>query len=149
VQEEYDLWMSRYGPLAASNGRRRDNQREWRVNTFANYTFAAGRLKGLECGAGARWRSSNVIGYGLLAGAPTLVLDPNKPYRGPEELTVDAKLAYRLKLGRNVAALLQLNVKNALANDNLVPIRAATDGTPGLLSMQMPREFILSTTFEF
>jgi hypothetical protein len=30
-----------------------------------------------------------------------------------------------------------------------VPIRAATDGTPGLLSMQMPREFILSTTFEF
>jgi hypothetical protein len=149
VQEEYDLWMSRYGPLAASNGRRRDNQREWRVNTFANYTFAAGRLKGLEVGAGARWRSSNVIGYGLLAGSSTLVLDPNQPYRGPEELTVDAKLGYRLKLGRSVAALVQLNVKNALANDNLVPIRAATDGTPGLLSMQMPREFILSTTFEF
>jgi hypothetical protein len=149
VQEEYDLWMSRYGPLAASNGRRRDNQREWRVNAFANYSVPAGRLRGLELGAGARWRSSNVIGYSLLAGSSGLVLDPQRPYRGPAEFTVDAKLAYRLRLGRTRSALVQLNVKNVLANDNLVPIRATTDGTPGLLSMQMPRAFTLSTTFDF
>jgi len=149
VHEEYDLWISRYGPLVASDGKIRENQREWRVNTFVNYDFRHAWLKGFSAGAGARWRSANVIGLGLIDGSTTL-LDPNKKYFGDDELNFDLKLAYQFKAFRGSKMRVQLNVRNLTKGENeLTGIRALTDGSIALIQALEPRIITVSSTLDF
>ena len=106
--------------------------REWRVNVITNYDFTAGPLKGFSVGGGVRWQDDVVIGYPPTADATAtnILFDLDHPYRGPSETNVDFWVGYHRRLANKVDWSIQLNVRNAFAGDELIPITVQPDGTP-------------------
>jgi len=154
VHQAYDQWVAtQRDPLVATNGIVVANQREWRVNGILTYTFSEGRLRGATAGLGGRWRSANNLGYHLTTtAAGQQVLDLNRPFKGSAELAVDAFATYSLRklsiLGSKSDWKLQLNVRNLLDHQGLVPTQVLTDGRPSIFTYRTPRQFILSVQVE-
>jgi hypothetical protein len=54
-----------------------------------------------------------------------LIADPTKPIMGPTETEYDFWASYRRRLFADKVSLkLQLNIRNAFTNEDLIPIRA-------------------------
>lgn len=154
IHNIYDQWVAtQRDPLQATNGRFVDNQREWRASGILTYLFTDGRLRGATAGLGGRWRSPNNLGYGLSTlSSGQQVLDLTKPYKGSSEFLVDAFATYSL---RNLSFLrlksnwkLQLNVRNLLDKQGLIPTHVLTDGTAKIFTYQTPRQIILTMNVE-
>lgn len=133
------------------NGQRSPELREWRVNLVTNYRFGAGRLSGFSVGGALRWEDEVAIGGPVIFledGTP--VTDIKNPYFGPSELRTDVWLGYRTKiLGDRIGWKVQLNIRNALDEDDLVPIISNPDGYVAVHRIPAGRTFILTSTFEF
>lgn len=100
--------------------------REWRANVITNYTFDRGTvLKGWGIGGAARWQDEVVIGFPVYNDPVLgLVQDIRSPFMGPDELKFDAWISYERKLTSKVHWKIQLNVRNLLNDDLLIPVRA-------------------------
>ena len=149
-------WYSNVGGEWAQrelqNGTNVPELREWRVNAITNYDFTEGALKGFGVGGGLRWQSEVVIGYRPVEvpGKPReLSFDISNPYMGPAETSFDLWLRYGRKLTNRIDWSIQLNVRNAFQDNELIPITTQPDGTPAAYRIAPPRVFMLTNTFSF
>ena len=138
--------------MTAADGRATATARGSRANLIANYRFAEGRLKGFNVGGAVRWRSAPVIGYGVKTSAGgTVVLDLDKAYYGKTESYLDLFAAYRGKMaafgGFNYR--LQLNIRNALNENDPIPVGALTTGAISRLATVDSRTTMLTFAVEF
>lgn len=135
-------------------------QRKYRWSFVTNYSFNSGLLKGASVGGSVRWEDKAVIGYlGKASGAstnyynglPTLdYSDVTKPVYDGAHYYTDVWVAYRFRTWSNkVGAKVQLNVANVLENGGLRPMAVNLDGSPYSYRIIDPRQFTLTTTFDF
>ena len=140
-----------YTSFVVADGRRPQGQIKRKGNLRTNYEFTTERLKGFSAGGGVRYFGRPVIGFyasGTEAtGVSRLVIE------GPEQVFVDLSAGYRRRLvgiaGRKVQWSLQLNVNNVLNNDDLVPIRRASNGELVFYRFNAPRTWLLTNRFSF
>ena len=134
-----------------ADGRRPQGQIKRKANLRTNYEFTTERLKGFSIGGGFRYFGRPVIGYYASGTATTGV--KRLLFEGPEQVFLDLSAGYRRRLseilGRKVQWSLQLNVNNALNNDDLVPIRRASDGELVFYRFNAPRSWMLTNRFMF
>ncbi len=127
--------------------------REWRWNAVTNYTFARdSRLRGWRIGGAVRWQDRVGIGFPVMQDPATgdTRIDVNNPYMGPTDLKLDSWIGYTRKLfGDKITWRVQLNVRNLLDEDDLVPVAAQPDGSIAAWRIPSPRTFSLRSTFEF
>lgn len=125
--------------------------REWRFNLITNYTFSEGTLKGLSVGGGYRWQDEVIIGYPVVAvDEDTFTFDLSNPYRGPSEDAVDLWIGYERALTDTVDWQIQLNVRNAFADEGLIPISVQPDGrTWASVRVKPVQEWFITNTFSF
>jgi len=107
-----------------------------------------------------------VVGYGVknlpkgtvIAGfnndrplaADTVVTDSTKEYLSPASFLVDLMAAYDLPVSnRDRRYRLQLNVRNLLDRDDLMPSLADSNGVVQQWAFQYPREVLLSLNATF
>jgi len=124
--------------------------REWRWNAITNYTFSReGFLRGWNVGGAVRWQDNIAIGYPIL-NDPLLgwVPDVTAPIRGPKEVTYDAWVGYRKKF-KTFDWHLQLNVRNLLDDDDLIPVAADPNGGIPVQRITTGRTWDLTSTFKF
>jgi hypothetical protein len=122
----------------------------WAFNLVANYAFQSEQLRGLNVGGGYRWQDRNIIGYPITTdefGNETY--DVANPYYGPTEAAVDLWAGYERKFWKRYKWRLQLNVRNAFANDKLIKASANPDGSGAAYRIPEPRTFTLTSSIEF
>ncbi len=124
--------------------------RKWRFNIVNNFDFTEGMLKGWNTGGAVRWQDSVVIGYPLItdsSGASQFDLD--NPYYGPSERNIDLWIGYARKLPGNIHWNIQLNVGNAFAGKDLIPVSAQPDGSASIVRLAPTTTWMLTNTFKF
>ncbi len=128
------------------NGFRQFGDSKYRANITTNYDFASdSNLKGFSVGGSLRWRRGPDIsrfldGSGLVTDA----------YSRGDDTSVDLRLAYSKKIRNDsVTWRIQLNVQNALDDDDILITRTDVDGTPVRYRFKDPRKLILTNTFKF
>ena len=145
--------MSVFREARLLDGTTSTEQREWRVNFVANYSFTEGKLKGLGLGGGYRWQSEAVIGYASMTTEDGIVVsDVSRPFLDHGRKDIDLWARYKLPLFRKYFDWsLQLNVRNAFTSaDEVIGVRMQGDGvTPERVTYAPPRAFFLTSTFEF
>ena len=135
---------------------------KYALNGLATHTFAReGALKGWSVGGNFRWRSANTVGFerGLVAGAPTGIINPSRPIKGRDFWDLGAMLAHERRIFRDVTLRTQLNVENLFdwSGARLVSSDYDSEGVLGATHAQVPirwelrrpRNFILTATFGF
>jgi len=128
-------------------------QREWRLNLITNYDFSdEGALKGFGVGGAYRWEDSVAIGFPTTFDSELQddVLDVQNPYYGPKEDNIDFWVSYRRPIfDDKVDWKLQLNIRNLLDDEDLIPVARDSDLTYVGMRIQPGRTFTLSSRFEF
>lgn len=143
-----------YGPYAnavAGNGQGVNELRKWRFNFVTNYAFSSGFLNNVNIGGAVRWQDKAAIGYlpQYNAEAGIWVTNVGRPIFGPTETNYDAWVGYRRKLGERITWEIQLNVHNAFADDDLIPIAANPDGTVAQVRIPNRTTWTLTNSFRF
>ena len=128
------------------NGRSKLGHSDTKFNVFTNYRFSEDSpLSGFSIGGGARYFSEPIVGYS----------DPDAngnstTYKGDSNLLFDLKIGYKTKIMNDrVDWSIQLNIRNLLDNDDLLPTLTGADGTVKRYRFQDPREFVLTSSFRF
>ena len=137
--------------IRAVDGRGRAQGRGLRWNFIADYKFTEGRLRGLGTNIAFRYRSAPNLGYGLKAlpdGTPSFDLD--KKLEGKSELFTDLGVNYRgtAKYFGGVKYRVQLNVRNLLQPERLVPNRVLSTGQYVAWARVEPRLFVFTVGFD-
>jgi outer membrane receptor protein involved in Fe transport len=131
VRQNWANWRAQYTLLKLQSGSSAPELRKWRYNVVTNYSFTKSWMKGIGVGAAYRWQDKVVIGYPVIPNATNPALasfDLSKPYYGPAEESGDAWLSYERKLTSKINWKIQLNVRNILKKDGLIPISVEADG---------------------
>ncbi|MDQ8181012.1 TonB-dependent receptor plug domain-containing protein [Pelagicoccus sp. SDUM812005] len=133
--------------VVAQDGAIRQELREWRANAVANY-----RLNDTwNVGGAYRWQSESAIGYPITV-APNgdRIIDVANPFFGPNESNLDVWVGYqRPIMNDKVNWKIQLNIRNLLDEDDLVPTIAQPDGTHAIYRIPEERRWELSSNFTF
>jgi hypothetical protein len=138
--------------VTASEGSASAEQRKWRANLVANYTFAKESwLKGWGAGTGIRWQDKIGVGYpASRTAAGAVIYDITKPYFSPAETNVDFFASYVRKIWNNrIEWRAQLNVRNAIGQDGLVAVTAQPWGETAITRLAPERRWYLSNSFSF
>lgn len=147
--------LPRVEEFKASEGSVTTRGRKWRANFIGNYRFA-GKLAGFSAGGAGRWRTADTIGYDgmpnpLLAGGREIP-DVSRPIKGEAILQFDGWLAYQRTVSIGDSKYnwgVQLNIRNVLNDDDIVPLAADVTRVVTSYSRNEPRTFILSTNLGF
>jgi outer membrane receptor protein involved in Fe transport len=142
-----------------SVGERVPELREWRANFVTNYTFSRDTiLKGWAIGGAARWQDKVAIGYPVINHPQLgLITDIKHPFMGAEQITYDGSISYQRKIFDNrIGWKLQLNVRNLLNDNLLIPVKANPVTIGDLKSREIAayrigeaRNWTLTSTFSF
>ncbi len=133
-------------------------QRKYRWSFLTSYRFTEGRLKGFAVGGSQRWEDKAVIGYygkasgvNLFNGVPVMDFsDVTKPIYDGGNTYTDLWFSYNRKVWHNkVGMKVQLNVSNVFESGSLKPVAVNYDGSPYSFRIIDPRQFTLTTTFDF
>jgi len=164
-------WNSLIAARAGIVAARQIVQRTKSANLYADYTVAAGRLRGLRVGGGARYRGPTVIGN---RGADTIV-NPANPAAAIDDPAVDAftpiyssgyflataTLGYTVRWVKDRPVVLTLRIDNALDENKPHYINTlvrppggdvtnpARISTPRDLWYNVPRSYTLTAKFAF
>jgi hypothetical protein len=141
----------------ATEGLKRTQIREWRVNLSTSYRLAGftehKHFKNMSVGGGVRWEDKASIGYygvpvnGVMTAATEF--DPERPIYDEGRAYVDAWASYTTRLyGDKVRARFQLNVRNLQESGRLQAIGAYPDGRAHTFRIIDPRQFIFTATFD-
>lgn len=139
------------GIIKALEGKSNDFVRQNRFNLNANYRFKDGRMKGVSFGGALRWREAPLIGYGSAIVAGTEIVDIDNPFQGEEEMYLDLRYGHRgLKtpFTGDKKFNIQLNVRNALNDDEDIPTLFNALGEPIRFGRITGREFVFSVDFD-
>lgn len=139
------------GVIKAGDGVSEVNSRALNANLNTAYEFTKGPLRRLTIGGGVQYRGDQVIGI-----VPATVANPvSQAFKGGDYYLVNGMLAYRFEL-KNVNVRLQLNVQNALNNQDKQVLassynqfRPASDPFDLYRYFFEPRSYSLSATFSF
>ncbi|MDP0499818.1 MAG: TonB-dependent receptor plug domain-containing protein [Verrucomicrobiota bacterium JB022] len=126
--------------------------RPWRVNVVTNYSFSEGPLKGVNVGGAYRWQDEILLGYGIAEDPDSSVgyrYDLSKKYYGDAESDFDFWVGYQRDLPRNLRWRIQLNVRNAFADNELIPVTVQPDGSPGGFRIKEGTSWFLTNTISF
>ncbi|MBK1875520.1 TonB-dependent receptor plug domain-containing protein [Pelagicoccus mobilis] len=153
-----DRWMDQVrngangiGIIKALEGKSNEFVRQNRFNLNANYRFKDGMMKGVSFGGAVRWREAPLIGYGSAIVNGTEIVDINNPFKGEEELYLDLRYGHRgLKtpFTGDRKFNIQLNVRNALDEDDDIPTLYNALGEPIRYGRITGREFVFSVDFD-
>ncbi len=145
------LEIANFKRVLVEEGKNVDRLREWRINAITNYTFSDDtKLKGWGVGGAVRWQSENSIGADIINDPELgLVPDVSNPIWGPEDMKIDAWITYRTRLMDKIDWKIQLNVRNVLNDDDLVPIYWNPGGWPKSYALGKERDWYISSTFMF
>lgn len=140
-------------PLAAEvakEGTASLEQREWRVNFVASYDFQR-VLRGWGVGTGLRWQSEVATGYpNFIDTNGSIQPDLSRPFFGDPEFNGDAWLSYKRRIFKDrVDWRIQLNVRNLIGSDSLIPVSTNPDGRTAIVRIPPDRQFLLTNTFRF
>lgn len=124
--------------------------RPWAGNLIASYAFEEGRLKGLTLGAAARYQDGNTLGYAVVPlNVPgRYTYDVNSRFIGEYETNYDCWASYAWKIGK-ISVNTQVNIRNVMAKDKLIPVTVQPDGSTASSRIAPPRTVYLSNTFRF
>jgi hypothetical protein len=137
------------------NGQSAPGQRKYRGAVTTNYTFQEGRFKNFSVGGSQRWESKSVIGYygraSGLNGSPTLdVSDVSKPIYDSDNSYTDLWVSYNRRIMNDkVRWKLQLNIGNVFENGGLQVVGVNYDASPYAFRIVDPRQFTLTSSFDF
>ena len=146
------------GPLVpfntarASEGAASPEQRKWRANFVANYTFAKDSfLKGWNVGAGLRWQDRIAIGYPASRDSRgSVVIDVKNPYYDSAETNVDAFVGYTRKIWQDrIEWKVQLNARNMVGTSDPIPVTVQPWGDPAIMRVPPEKRWYLTNTFSF
>ncbi|MBC9867175.1 MAG: hypothetical protein F7O42_04725 [Opitutae bacterium] len=139
-----------------------DEVREWRYNFATSYRFDDdSRLKGWAVGGAYRWQDEVGVGFrdGILSPSDAdlpvgldsiAVADVTQPLFGPSETNVDFWIKHTREIfDGKVNWRIQLNIRNALNNDDLIITRKSGDDVPSQIRIMNPTNFRLTSTFTF
>jgi hypothetical protein len=117
----------------------------------STYNFTDGRLKGVGIGGALRWQDSAATGYQLSINSDEVqVPDLSRPFFGPDELNGDVWVNYRRPiLDGKVDWKIQLNVRNLIGDNDMIPVVTNPDGNVAITRNPNPQEVFLSNTFSF
>lgn len=145
-----------FATALATEGSVSAEQRRWRFNFVTHYSFKRGsllgwRLKGWSVGGAVRWQDRLGIGYPSTRNPDGSVnLDLKHPYYAPAETNVDCFTAYERKiLGDRIGWKLQLNIRNVIARDTLIPVTVQPWGEAAVVRLAPERRWFLTNTFSF
>ena len=133
--------------IQSVEGRQSPQARGWRGNLIGQYRVGEGKLRGLFANAALRFRGPPTIGFGAktLPGG-VLVYDLNQVIKGASEVIADLGLGYRGRwqaLG-GMRYRAQLNVRNVLGSDDLLPVKALSTGAHVRYARVEPRTFVFT-----
>jgi hypothetical protein len=155
VQNYYNINVTPQVTLARDlDGQSAPGQRKYHGALTTNYAFTQGRLKGFSVGGSERWESKAVIGYyGRASGANGTSLDVSdvtRPIYDGGNTYTDLWVAYTRRILRDkVQWKVQLNVSSAFESGGLRVVGVNYDGSPYAFRIIDPRQFILTTSFDF
>ncbi|MBE2213191.1 MAG: TonB-dependent receptor plug domain-containing protein [Opitutaceae bacterium] len=147
----WNPWRGQYTLLKLQENTAASELREWRYNVVTNYMFQSGFLKNVGVGGSYRWQDKVVIGYPVIPGEGGLAsFDLNSPYYGPSEASLDLWASYERKLTDKINWRIQLNIRNAFASDDLIPVSVQPDGrTWATVRVSPVQEWFLTNTLSF
>lgn len=152
----YDQYVAEHLPsirsAAAQSGVSSPEVRKWRANIVSRYEIQSGLLRGLSLAGALRWQDRVGIGYPLVTSSGITTADRTNPYWGPSDTQVDATLGYKRRFkirGATINWNINLNVRNLLAKDELIPIAANADGSWGTFRIPPERTWTLTNSFAF
>ncbi|MDQ8199441.1 TonB-dependent receptor plug domain-containing protein [Pelagicoccus enzymogenes] len=130
----------------AFNGRMKLSHSDLKGSMFTNYRFAEdSNLSGFSVGGGMRYASEPVIGYSVADSAGKAT-----KFEGDSNFVVDAKVGYKREINDGkVMWNLQLNVRNLFDNDDIILTLADSSGENQRYRFQEPRQWSLTSRFEF
>ncbi len=151
VRQNWANWRGQYTLLKLQEGSAASELRKWRWNVIANYTFDEGFMKGVGLGGAYRWQDKVVIGYPVIPGtAGQASFDLSKPFYGPSEDGIDLWVSYTRKLTNKINWRIQANVRNAFADEGLIPVSVQPDGrTWASVRVKPVQEWFVTNTFMF
>ncbi len=126
--------------------------RPWRFNVVTNYSFSDGALSGFNVGGAYRWQDGQIVGYPIFSGSSASdpdAFDLAHPYESPTEDNIDLWVGYSKALNDRIDWKVQLNVRNAFASKDLIPITVQPDGSPAAVRIPQGTTWQLSNTFSF
>ena len=154
-EKTYQDSIALTGITTARNGK-------YAMNGLITRVFNEGKLKGWSVGGNFRWRSENTLGYERTRdalGAPNGVYIVSRPLMGDEYWDVGAMVSYQRRVFKNINLRVQLNVQNLPNWQDARLVKSDSDtlgvyGTtsayvPVLWELRRPRNFVLTSTFEF
>lgn len=151
-----DQWnnglVASYNALLAQEGSQAAEVPEWRANLVTTYRIENGSLKGSYFGGAYRWEDRRILGYRLLkdsAGKDTQSINVNDPMYGSTSSHFDLWVGYGRDITPKVNWRIQLNVRNVLEADKLVPVSKNPDGTLALARIQEGMSWQITNTFSF
>jgi hypothetical protein len=144
------LWDS-YQVQLQRNGQTVSELSEWNYRGVANYSFSAGRLKGLSVGGNVRWESPKVIGYGYKADERgRSVVDLSQIYENDPRKRFGFSIRYARKLSNRVSWSIQANIDNAFqSGDEVIPVSTQPDGSIRSGMISEGRTWSMTNSFDF
>lgn len=128
---------------------------KWRYNIISNYSFQQEKLRGANIGASYRWQDKSVIGFysktstDAISGGPIDVADLSRPIKGKAEGTVDLWTGYERKFGKNYKWRIQANLRNAFADNKLIPTTVQPNGQVATYRIPEPRTWTITNSIDF
>jgi outer membrane receptor protein involved in Fe transport len=153
LRNVWNPWRGQYTLMKLQENTATSELRKWRYNVITNYSFTEGRLRGVGIGGSYRWQDKVVIGYPVIPDPvnPALAsFDLSQPFHGPSEDAFDAWISYERRLTNRINWRIQLNGRNLLGKDELIPISVQPDGRTWAAARIAPnREWFITNTFSF
>ncbi|MBK1877676.1 TonB-dependent receptor plug domain-containing protein [Pelagicoccus mobilis] len=146
-----DPFLGEVVKAQALNGKSQPEIREWRVNAMTNYTFREGKFKGWGVGGAFRYESGQIYGYRPYNDEEGNVrLDIDTYWRDEGRETFDLWASYRRKIfNDSMDWKIQLNVRNAFGDNELVPLHRNPDGSIGLRGIREGASWSLTNSLSF
>jgi hypothetical protein len=130
---------------------------KYHFNFLTNYQFVAGKLAGWGAGTALRYQTPAAIGYYGAAPDPAALgavdsLQPLNPIEGKEVLHQDLWISHSTRLpflDDRVRMKVQFNVRDLWSGGYLYTVGVNPDGSPTVFRIIPPRQYYLTTTFDF
>lgn len=130
-----------------ANGSDAAEIRPWRFNLVGNYSIQEGFARGANIGLGYRWQDEVILGYEL--DSTKTKLDIDSPIRGAAEDAFDLWMGYTFKVNDKLNWRVQLNVRNLLQDESLIPVSVNPDGEVATYRIMDGERWMLTNSISF